>query len=84
MALARTSNRVWRTSRTVGTLTVRSERVRRQRWSARTIFRQFLAAVVNGSDHPSWRTSDVSTHLALLQRREQDRLLDSGRVTTTR
>jgi hypothetical protein len=64
-----------------GTLFVSSQRVRRRHQSARTMFRRLLAAVVNGSEHPCWRSHDAFTHLALLPPREVNRLLDSGRVT---
>ena len=67
-----------------GALAVPLQRVRRQGPWARKVFRQFLAAVVNGSDHPCWQTTDATTQLALLPPREQNRLLDSGRVTPRR
>jgi hypothetical protein len=84
MVLARTSYREWGTkdaSHTTGTFSVPSQRERRGNPSPRTILRRLLAAIVNGSDHPCWRTMDVSTQLALLPPREQNRLLDSGRLT---
>src|SRR5262249_19780548 len=87
MALARTTYPVQGTtnsSHPVGTLAIRSQRVRRRNSSARTIFRRLLAAIVNGSDHPCWQTNDASTQLAMLPPRELSRLLDSGRVTTKR
>jgi hypothetical protein len=52
--------------------------------SPRTIFRRLLTAIVNGSDHPCWQTHNASTQLALLPPREQNRLLNSGRVTRKR
>jgi hypothetical protein len=87
MALASTSYPVQGTkhaSHTLGTLAVPSQRVHRQDPWARKVFGRLLAAVVNGSDHPCWQTNDVTTQLALLPQREQNRLLDSGRVTTKR
>lgn len=87
MALARTSYLMSggkHASPTNETLAVRSQRVYRNNSSARTMFRRLLVAVVNGSDHPCWRTNDAWCQLALLPPREQIRLLDSGRVTTKR
>ena len=68
----------------VGTLVVPSQRARRATPSAHAIFRRLLAAIVNGSDHPCWRTNDVSAQLAVLPAGDRKRLLDSGRVTTRR
>jgi hypothetical protein len=65
-------------------LAVPSQQVRRRNSSARTIFGRLLAAIINGSDLPCWQTNDASTQLAMLPRRELNRLLDSGRVTTKR
>lgn len=87
MALARTSYSVQGTkyaSHTIGTLAIPSQRLRRDNSSARTIFRRLLAAIVNGSDHPCWQTTAVATQLSLLPPRDQNRLLDSGRVTSKR
>jgi hypothetical protein len=87
MAQATTSYRGWRTknaSHTIGPLAVPFQWARRHNSPARTIFRRLLTAIVNGSDHPCWQTHDASTQLALLPRREQKRLLDSGRVTRLR
>jgi hypothetical protein len=85
--MSRTSYRVHGTknaSHPFGTPAVPSQRVRRHNPPARTILGRFLAAIVNGSDHPCWQTSHVSTQHALLPPRERNRLLDSGRVTTKR
>ena len=62
------------------------QRVRRHNSPVHTIFRRLLTAIVNGSDHPCWQTHDASTltELALLPPREQNRLLNSGRVTNKR
>jgi hypothetical protein len=77
MSLAHTSN-------TVRTRAIQSQRARRDESSVRTMFRRLLAAVVQGSDHPCWRTDDAWTQLAVLPHRYQSRFLDSGRVTTKR
>jgi hypothetical protein len=87
MTLTRTSDPVQGTrhiSHTSEALAAPSQRVRRGTSLARTIFRRLLATIVNGSDHPCWRTDDVWTRLALLPPRERNRLLDSGRVTAKR
>jgi len=65
-----------------GMLAAPPQGVRRRSWSAPEIFRRLLTAIVNGSDHPCWRTDDASSQLALLPPREINRLLDSGRVVT--
>ena len=51
---------------------------------ASTIFRRLPTTIVNGSDHACWQTHDASTQPALLPPREQNRLLNSGRVTRKR
>jgi hypothetical protein len=87
LAQASTSYRAQGTkhvSHTSGPLAVPFQWVRRHNLPARTIFRRLLTAIVNGSDHPCWQTNDASTQLALLPPREQNRLLDSGRVTRKR
>jgi hypothetical protein len=71
-------------SNTSEPLAVPFQWVRRHNLPARTIFRRLLTAIVDGSDHPCWQTNDASTQLALLRPREQNRLLDSGRVTRKR
>ncbi len=87
MALARTSYLVQGTanaSHAIGMLAVRGRQVRPGNWSAPEIFGRLLAAIVNVSDHPCWRTNDVATQLALLAAPYRSRLLDSGRVTRKR
>ena len=88
MVLARTSYRVWGTTHAphaIGSPAVPSQRVQRpHNSSACTMFRRLLAAIVNGSKHPCLQTSDAWTQLGLLPPREQNRLLDSGRVTRER
>ena len=84
MALAKTSypqQGTRKASPPVGMLAVPRQPVRRRNRSAPKIFGRLLTAIVNGSDHPCWRTNDASSQLALLPPREINRLLDSGRVT---
>ena len=60
MAEASTSYRAWGTkhaSQTIGPLAVPFQWVRRHNLPARTIVRRLLTAIVNGSEHPSWRTN---------------------------
>jgi hypothetical protein len=87
MALASTRYPVQGTtiaSHPTGTVAVPSRRVHRFNQSARKLFGRLLTAIVNGSDHPCWRTPDALTQLALLPSRERKRLLDTGRVTMKR
>jgi hypothetical protein len=68
----------------VGTIAVRPRPARSHGSTVRVTLTRLLAAVVNGSDHPSWRTPDPSTQLALLPPREQNRLLETGGVPGSR
>ena len=56
-------------------------RVRRHTRSVRSTLGQLLTAIVNGSEHPCWRSHDVFAQVALFPPEEASRLLDSGRVT---
>jgi hypothetical protein len=69
---------------TAGSVPIRPRPVRSHRSSLRVTLRRLHAAVVNGSDNRCWRTPDPSAQLALLPPREQNRLLDSGRVPRNR
>jgi hypothetical protein len=87
MAQVTTSYRMGETiraSHTIRTVTIRRQRGRGYGSSMRAALRRLLAAVVNGSDHPCWRTSDALAQLALLPARDQNRLLDSGLVPRSR
>jgi hypothetical protein len=87
MAQVTTSYRMGETSpasHTIRRVAIRPQRVRGYGSSARATLRRLLAAIVNGSDHPSWRTNDALAQLALLPPREQNRLLDAGRVPQSR
>jgi hypothetical protein len=57
---------------------------RRMSQAVRAMSRRLLAAIIDGSDYPCWQATEAMTQLALLPPREQNRLLDSGRVTTRR
>ena len=71
-------------SHAIGRVATRPQRVSRHGSLVRATFRRLLAAIVNGSDHPCWRTNGASTQLALLPPREQNRLLNSGLVAKNR
>ena len=49
---------------TSGPLAVPFQWVRRRNSPARTIFRRLLTAIVNGSDHPCWRSDPASARAA--------------------
>ena len=83
MARTTTSYRATRaTPYPIEVLAVPWRRVRRRNWSSLGFLGRSFTAIVNGSDHPCWRTPDAWAQLAVLPSREQNRLLDSGRVTT--
>jgi hypothetical protein len=71
-------------SHTVGTHTVRARRARIRNLSLHARVRRLLASIIDGSDHPCWRTPDPSAQMALLPTREQKRLFDADRVPRSR
>ena len=86
MAQAKMSSRVGsavRASHAAGAVVDRSRPARRHDL-VRAALRRLLSAIVRGSDQPCWRMPDPSAQLALLPPREQNRLLDTGRLTASR